>query len=323
MQALVARVFFQRDRHYVVDQQQVVIVDEFSGRLMPDRTWRDGLQQAIEAKEGLDVRLPREAYARISFQRFFRLYAKLGGMTGTAAETRNELWQIYGLPVIVIPPRLPCKRTVAPVRVFSRSTAKWEAILSEIQQVHKTGRPILVGTRSIAASEHLSALLTANGLAHVVLNAVRQESEAQIIAGAGRRGRITVATNMAGRGTDIQLAPGVAALGGLHVVATECHTARRIDRQLYGRGARQGDPGSARAFASLDDELLWRHATSGRLGPAPDNGDPGREITSVFARLRVVQAQRRAERVAFLGRREVLRADHWLDEHLLFAGREI
>jgi preprotein translocase subunit SecA len=323
VQATTAREFFIRDKQYVVDDQTVVIIDEFSGRLMPDRTWRDGLHQAVEAKEGLEIHLPRETLARISFQRFFRLYGKLSGMTGTAAEIRNELWQIYHLPVVVIPPRRACKRSMRPDRIFSNEDAKWRAVIDEIRIEHETGRPVLVGTRSVEASESLSRRLTAENLDHEVLNAVRHDDEARIIADAGRSGRITVATNMAGRGTDIRLGPHVAELGGLHVVATERHEARRIDRQLYGRCARQGDPGSARAFVSLDDELLQRHAPPVWKGPVSGDGDGGREITSVFSRRRVERAQRRAERAAFYRRREVLRTDHWLDEHLGFALKEI
>jgi preprotein translocase subunit SecA len=323
VQAITAREFFMRDKQYVVDNQTVVIIDEFSGRLMPDRTWRDGLHQAIEAKEGLAIHLPKETFARISFQRFFRLYGKLAGMTGTAAEIRDELWQIYRLPVVVIPPRRTCKRSTRPDRIFSNEEAKWRAVIEEIRSEHTTGRPVLVGTRSVAASESLSRRLSAENLDHEVLNAVRHDAEARIIAGAGRSGRITVATNMAGRGTDIRLGPQVAELGGLHVVATERHEARRIDRQFYGRCARQGEPGSARSFVSLDDELLQRHAPPVWKKPAAGDGDSGREITSVFSRRRVARAQRRAEQAAFNRRREVLRTDHWLDEHLGFALKEI
>jgi len=323
VQALSAREFFVRDKQYVVEDQSVVIIDDFSGRRMPDRTWRDGLHQAIEAKEGLDVHLPKETLARISFQRFFRLYGKLAGMTGTAAEVRRELWQMYRLPVVVFPPRCASRRSRLPDRIFSNEDAKWQAVIAEIRTTHETGRPVLVGTRSVAASESLSRRLTADNLDHAVLNATRHAAEAQIIAAAGRRGRVTIATNMAGRGTDIRLGPGVAALGGLHVVATERHEARRIDRQLYGRCARQGDPGSARAFASLDDELLQQHASPFWKKTTGAHGGRGRYITSVFSRRRVDRAQRRAERAAFRRREEVLHTDHWLDEHLGFAPKEI
>jgi preprotein translocase subunit SecA len=321
LQALTARELFIRDKQYVIADDQVVIVDEFTGRLMPDRNWRNGLHQAIEAKEGIEIHPPKETYARISFQRFFRLYRKLSAMTGTAAEGQAELWQIYRLPVIPIPTHSPCQRTVMPERVFRSAAAKWEAIVDEIRSIHETGRPVLIGTRSVGASEYLSGLLSAQGMEHQVLNAVRQESEAQIIAGAGLQGRITVATNMAGRGTDIRLGRGVAALGGLHVVATERHEARRIDRQLFGRCARQGDPGSAQAFSSLDDELMQKHALPLAVALARWGRRGEMEISSALSRRRVDRAQRRAERAARRQRQELLRADHWIDEHLGFAGK--
>lgn len=304
VQALVATQYFIQDKHYIIDDGRVVIIDEFSGRLMPDRTWRDGLHQAIEAKEGLEINPAKETYARISFQRFFRLYRHLSGMTGTGIETRSELWQIYQLPVAVIPPRLPSRRKILPDRVFAFADGKWNAVIEEVHQVHQTGRPILIGTRSVQASEYLSGLLTAKGLSHQVLNAVRQDQEAQIIAGAGQKGRITVATNMAGRGTDIRLGSGVEDLGGLHVIATERHEARRIDRQLFGRCARQGDPGSARAYISLDDELMRRHPSpsSALLARYSRNGE--HEISSPWSRRIVDRTQARTERASFRQRRD-------------------
>ena len=284
LQALAARAFYLRDKHYIIDNDRVVIVDEFTGRLMPDRTWRDGLHQAIEAKEGLEIRLPKETWARISFQRFFKYYRKLSGMTGTAAEARAELWHVYRLPVISIPTNRLCRREVYPRRIYNSIDTKWEAVVDEIYRIQATGRPILIGTRSVRDSEQLSRRLALKGLEHQVLNAVRQESEARIIAEAGQMGRITVATNMAGRGTDIRLGEGVAELGGLHVIATDPHEAGRIDRQLFGRCARQGDPGSARAFASMDDELMqkYTHPYSVGLSRLLTNGKM--EISSRFWR---------------------------------------
>ncbi len=322
VQALTAREFFLRDKQYVVQEGKVVIVDEFTGRLMPDRTWRDGLHQAIEAKEGLTVNLPKDTYARISFQRFFRMYRTLSGMTGTAAEAWKEFWQIYRRPVVVIPTNRPCIRRVEPDRVFATEEAKWAAVVEEIRRVHAEGRPVLVGTRSVRASEHLSEMLRAKGLEHQVLNAVRHAEEAQIVAGAGQAGRITVATNMAGRGTDIKLGRGVAEEGGLRVLATERHEAGRIDRQLFGRCARQGDPGSAGAFVCLEDELVRRHAP--HLGGALRKrfGASGREVSSRTTRRLFDAAQRRAERQALRQRKGVLRTDDWLDEYLGFAGKE-
>ncbi|KPL20705.1 MAG: hypothetical protein AMJ75_11355, partial [Phycisphaerae bacterium SM1_79] len=258
-QALTAKELYLRDQHYVIDQGKVVIVDEFTGRLMPDRTWRDGLHQAVEAKEALKVNPPKDTYARISFQRFFRMYHKLSGMTGTAAEAAAEFWQIYHLPVVTIPTNRPCIRKNLPNIILSKKSVKWTRIVQEISDIHVSGRPILIGTRSVHASEQLSQLLKAAELDHQVLNAVYHRQEAQVVAQAGQLGKITVATNMAGRGTDIKLGRGVAELGGLHVIAAEPNESARIDRQLFGRGARQGDPGSAQGIFSLEDEVVSRY----------------------------------------------------------------
>jgi preprotein translocase subunit SecA len=322
VQALTAREHYLLDKQYVVDKEKVVIVDEFTGRLMPDRTWRDGLHQAVEAKELLNVNPPKDTYARISFQRFFRLYRKLAGMTGTAAEARREFWQIYRLPVVVLPTNRPCVRRVLPDRVFATDSVKWEAVVEEIRRLHTADRPVLVGTRSVRASEHLAGLLAAEGLEHQVLNAVRHAEEAQIVARAGQAGGITVATNMAGRGTDIKLGSDVAERGGLHVLATERHEAGRIDRQLFGRSARQGDPGSAQAFVSLDDELPRRYTPHLRSAVAARYGSTGREVASRWAARLFDVAQRRAERLALRQRKAVLGTDQWLDEYLGFAGKE-
>ncbi|MGC9455782.1 MAG: prepilin peptidase [Phycisphaerae bacterium] len=321
-QALTARWFFLRDSQYVIEDDKVVIVDEFTGRMMPDREWRDGLHQAVEAKEDLPVNPPKDTYARVSFQRFFRLYRKLSGMTGTAAEAWREFWQIYHLPIAVIPTNRPCGRRVAADRVYASEDAKWQAVVAEITELHAAGRPVLVGTRSVRASEHLSGLLQARGLEHEVLNAVRHAEEARIVARAGRPGRITVATNMAGRGTDIRLGEGVAELGGLHVLATERHEAGRIDRQLFGRAARQGDPGSAGAIVSLEDELPVRYAPHMTRTLRARFAGVEKEISSPVTRRVFDVAQRRAERLALRQRKAVLRTDDWLDEHLGFAGRE-
>jgi preprotein translocase subunit SecA len=322
VQALTAREFYQRDKQYVVADGKVVIVDEFTGRLMPDREWRDGLHQAVEAKETLEVNPPKDTYARISFQRFFRLYKKLSGMTGTAAEGWREFWQIYHMPVVVIPTHRPCIRRHLPDRVFATEQAKWRTISEEIDALHRTGRPILVGTRSVRASELLSEMLQERKLEHQVLNAVRHAEEAQIVAGAGQAGRITVATNMAGRGTDIRLGRGVVELGGLHVMATERHEAGRVDRQLFGRSARQGDPGSAQAMVSLEDELVRRHAPVLSAWWRRRRGSGDGEVTSVWTARLFDHAQRRAERLALHHRRGVLQTDDWLDQYLGFAGSE-
>ena len=324
VQALTAREFYVRDKQYVVDEEEekVVIVDEFTGRLMPDREWRDGLHQAVSAKEAITIQPPKDTYARVSFQRFFRLYKKLGGMTGTAAEAWREFWQIYHMPVVTIPTNRPCVRQVLPDRVFATDDAKWKAIAAEIRRIHDIGRPVLVGTRSVRASERLSAHLTGIGLEHQVLNAVRHAEEAQVTAAAGQPGKITVATNMAGRGTDIKLGSGVADRGGLHVIATERHEAGRIDRQLFGRSARQGDPGSAQAIVSLEDELVVRYAPHVSASLRRRYGRTERDVSGPLTRLIFNVAQRRAERMALAQRKGVLRSDDWLDEYLGFAGRE-
>jgi preprotein translocase subunit SecA len=324
VQALTAREFYQIDKQYVIDaeKQKVVIVDEFTGRLMPDREWRDGLHQAVEAKESLKVNPPKDTYARLSFQRFFRLYRKLSGMTGTAAEGWREFWQIYHMPTVAIPTNQPCIRRHLPDRVFATEDAKWAAIIDDIRCAHQAGRPVLVGTRSVRSSEHLSRMLAEVGLEPQVLNAVRHAEEAQIVAAAGQPAKITVATNMAGRGTDIKLGRGVAELGGLHVLASERHEAGRIDRQLFGRCGRQGDPGTCQAVVSLEDELVRRHAPHLSASLRRRYGKTEREVTSGLARQTFNLAQRRAERLALHQRKGVLQSDNWLDQHLGFAGSE-
>ncbi|QSA97863.1 preprotein translocase subunit SecA [Methylococcus sp. EFPC2] len=256
VQALSALHLFVRDRHYIIADGKVQIVDEFTGRVMADRSWERGLHQLIEAKEGCALTSRKETLAKISYQQFFRRYLRLAGMTGTAKEVAGELWAVYGLNVVRVPTHRPIRRVAHPVRVFPTAPEKWQAIVERIAEIHARGRPVLVGTRSVAASEHLSGLLIARKLPHQVLNARQDAHEADLIAAAGERGSIVVATNMAGRGTDIKLAAGVVELGGLHVIATEIHESGRIDRQLFGRGARQGDPGSYEMLLALDDELV-------------------------------------------------------------------
>ena len=321
-QALMAKELYLKDKHYIINDDKIVIVDEFTGRMMPDRTWRDGLHQAIEAKEAVQINPPKDTYARISFQRFFRMYRKLSGMTGTAAEAASEFWQIYKLPIVRIPTNRPCVRKNLPTLVLSTEDRKWARIVQEVSQIHEAGRPILIGTRSVRASEHLSRMLTAEGLAHQVLNAVYHRQEAQIVAEAGQRGKITVATNMAGRGTDIKLGRGVAKVGGLHVVAAEPNESARIDRQLFGRGARQGDPGSAQGIFSLEDEVMGRYAKNvvGYLKKRYIHAKG--DISSLLVRSAFHLAQHRAEKLALRRRKSVLRTDHWLDEQLGFAGKE-
>jgi preprotein translocase subunit SecA len=247
---------FRRDQHYMVEKEKVVIIDEFTGRRMPDRHWREGLHQAVEAKEGVQITLASDHAAQITFQSYFRLYKKLAGMSGTAAQNFWELRRVYKLWVVCVPTNMPVIRTQAADRVFPTEDAKFDKIVEDIVKLQAKGRPVLIGTRSVEKSEKLSAKLKEAGVDHDVLNARFHEMEAQIVAQAGQPGRVTIATNMAGRGTDIKLGPGIAEKGGLHVFGTERHEARRIDRQLAGRAGRQGDPGSAQFYVALDDELL-------------------------------------------------------------------
>jgi preprotein translocase subunit SecA len=252
----VEREFF-RDRQYVVRDGEVVIVDEFTGRAAEGRKWRSGLHQAVEAAEA-DVEVTAEAgqAARVTVQDYFHLYPQLCGMTGTGITSAGELKKIYKLRVMQIPTNRPAVRVRWTDRVFGTEDQKWNAIIEEVVEIHSTGRPILIGTRSIDKSEHLAMLLKHKGIEHEVLNANHIEEEAEIVAKAGRHGRVTVSTNMAGRGTDIKLGEGVSELGGIHVIMTEMHDSARIDRQLAGRCGRQGDPGTYRVYLSLEDELL-------------------------------------------------------------------
>ncbi len=318
--ALTARHLFHRDKHYVLKDGRVHIVDEYTGRLMPGRSWEGGLHQLIETKEGCDVTVMNETLGRISYQRFFRRYLHLAGMTGTAREAAREFWSVYRLPVVSVPTNRPMRRHGHPLRIYRRAHEKWAAVVARIAELHAEGRPVLVGTRTVAASEHLARLLSQAGLSCRVLNALQDAYEASIVAQAGQQAQITVATNMAGRGTDILLGPGVRDLGGLHVLATELHDARRIDRQLFGRCGRQGDPGSYEAFVSLEDELI--KALPERLRRAPGiagegKGFPGRWLGMALFR----RAQKAAERTHFLMRRDLLKMDESLDSALAFSGK--
>jgi len=320
IQALVAREFFHRDRQYIVNDGKLVIVDEFTGRPMPQRSWRAGMHQAVEAKEGLAISDPTETIAQLSFQRFFKCFHKLSGMTGTAREAADELWQVYGLPTVTIPPNKPCARRQLPDQFFTDENGKWRAIIAEIERMHATGRPLLVGTRSVLASERLWQWLAERGLEAKILNATRLKEEAEIISLAGEKGRITIATNMAGRGTDIKLGRGVTTLGGLHVIASEWHESGRVDRQLFGRSGRQGDSGSAQALVSFEDELFQKYLPKRIQTMVVESwlrNLPGRDEIAKFA---FRFAQRRAQGLAFKQRKSVVRADLWLDEALSFAG---
>lgn len=317
--ALVARHCYLPGQQYQIVDGRVVIVDEFTGRFLADRSWEHGLHQAVEAKEGVEVTADRETLARMSFQRFFRSFPFLAGMTGTAADATAEMEQVYARPVTIVPTNKPVIRVQWPMRAFRTAEQKWTEIARSIEHVHGEGRPVLVGTRSISASEHISARLEARGLEHRVLNANFDKEEATLIADAGRAGAITVATNMAGRGTDILLDDRARASGGLHVILTEVHGARRVDLQFIGRAGRQGDPGSAQVFTSLEDELIVQHVP--RMARAFDAasrlGGSGDEIKDgPFVRRLVRMAQGRAEARARIMRASVLRQDDWVEKHL-------
>ncbi|MFA4817138.1 MAG: preprotein translocase subunit SecA [Parcubacteria group bacterium] len=257
-QALKAQVIFQKDRDYVVKDGEVLIVDDFTGRLMPGRRYSEGLHQAIEAKENVQVQKESRTLATITFQNYFRMYKKIAGMTGTALTSAEEFFKVYKMDVVEIPTNKPLVRKDLADVVYKTEKGKFDAIAQRIREVNQLGQPMLVGTIAIEKSEYLSALLTRHGIKHEVLNAKNHEKEAQIVANAGQKGSVTIATNMAGRGTDIKLGEGVRELGGLMIVGTERHEARRIDNQLRGRAGRQGDPGASQFFVSLEDELMRR-----------------------------------------------------------------
>ncbi|MHB8474224.1 MAG: preprotein translocase subunit SecA [Gammaproteobacteria bacterium] len=321
-QALTALHVFLLDQHYLVKDGKVQIIDEYTGRLMADRTWEQGLHQMIEVKEGCAISGERETLIRLSYQRFFRRYLRLAGMTGTAREVAGELYATYGLAVAKVPTHRPVQRRVTAGRVTATATAKWAAVLDSIRVCYESGRPVLIGTRSVGASEHLSGLLHAARLPHQVLNARQDADEAAIVRHAGARGRITVATNMAGRGTDIPLAPGVAAHGGLHVIVTEHNESRRIDRQLFGRCGRQGDPGSYEIIISLEDELLEQccpRLLGWLVAHAQNSGWPQARLLARFA---VWLAQYTTEWQHRHRRADLLKRDDQLGKVLAFTGRQ-
>jgi preprotein translocase subunit SecA len=319
--ALAALYLYARDQHYVVVERKVQIVDESTGRAMPDRAWERGLHQMIEAKEGLDLTGARETVARITYQRLFRRYLRLAGMSGTAIEVAAEVGRTYGLRVVRVPLHRPPRRGRGGARCFVEAGGKWRAVVAAIEAVAVGDRrPVLVGTRTVKASEELAAMLAARGIEHVVLNAKQDRDEALIVARAGEAGRVTVATNMAGRGTDILLGPGVVERGGLHVILTEYHESRRIDRQLLGRSARQGDPGSGEAIVALDDELFvsqTRHLTRWLAR----RGARGRRIGPLTLALLRRAAQAVAAAQSRHARDANLKQDRRFARMLAFAGR--
>ena len=309
-QLLKAYCLYQKDVQYVLQDNKVIIVDENTGRLMTGRRWSDGLHQAVEAKEGVEIERETQTLATITIQNYFRLYQKLAGMTGTAETEAQEFYDIYKLGVLVIPTNKPVARKDANDAVYKTKREKYSAVLGEIQDVHAQGRPILVGTISVEVSEHLSRMLKRTGIIHSVLNAKYHQQEAEIVARAGQRGSVTIATNMAGRGTDIKLGTGVAEVGGLHVIGTERHEARRIDRQLRGRCARQGDPGSSHFFISLEDDLM-RLFGSDRIVKVMERVglEEGQELTHPLLNRSIQQAQKRVEQHNFQRRKHTLEYD--------------
>lgn len=309
-QALRAKAMMKRDRDYVVHDNQVIIVDEFTGRLMTGRRYSDGLHQAIEAKENVKIQRESQTLATITFQNYFRMYNKLAGMTGTAKTEEDEFQKIYKLPVIVVPTNKPVIRVDYPDVIYKTKKAKLKAVVNAIKEYHSKGQPVLVGTTSIVQSEEISALLKKHNIPHSVLNAKYHEKEAQIISGAGQTGAVTIATNMAGRGTDITLGEGVAKNGGLHIIGTERHESRRIDNQLRGRAGRQGDPGSSRFYLSLEDDLMRLFGSDNianimdKLGMGED--DP---IEHKLVTRSIEQAQKKVEARNFDIRKHVLEYD--------------
>ncbi len=314
-QALRAQTMMIRDRDYVVKDGKVIIVDEFTGRLMYGRRYSDGLHQAIEAKEGLQVERESQTLATITFQNYFRMYDKLAGMTGTAKTEEQEFIKIYGLEVVQIPTNKPIQRKDLPDVIFKTKRGKYKAVVREVIRRHKTGQPILIGTTSIEQSEELSRMLKQAGIVHNVLNAKYHEMEAHIVAQAGQKGQVTIATNMAGRGTDIVLGEGVAELGGLAIIGTERHESRRIDNQLRGRAGRQGDPGSSQFFLSLEDDLMRIFGGDNIKKFMEKMGlDEDEEIKSTMVSNAIRKAQKRVETRNFDIRKYVLEYDDVMNQ---------
>lgn len=315
MAALRAKALMKRDRDYVVKDGEIIIVDEFTGRLMQGRRYSDGLHQAIEAKEGLEVQRESQTLASITFQNYFRMYNKLSGMTGTAKTEEDEFLKIYKLPVIVIPTNRPIARIDHPDVIYKTKRAKYRAVANDVEAIHKKGQPVLIGTTSITQSEELSRILSQRDIPHNVLNAKFHEQEAEIIADAGQKSAVTIATNMAGRGTDIKLGEGVPELGGLFIVGTERHESRRIDNQLRGRAGRQGDPGESRFYLSLEDDLLRLFGSDNiahimdRLGMGEDDPIEHKLITRS-----IENAQKKVEGRNFDMRKHVLEYDDVMNQ---------
>jgi preprotein translocase subunit SecA len=319
-QALSAREFFKRDKDYVIHEDKVSIVDGFSGRMQPDRSWSQGLHQAIEVKENVEMSDPTETLTGLSFQRFFRFFHLLSGLSGTAAEASPEFWQIYRLPVVKIPTHKPCRRFEECDTLFKTAEEKWRAATEIIKIYHATGRPVLIGTAQVRESEEMARLLQEAGLSFELLNAMKAPEEAEIISRAGETNAITIATNMAGRGTDIKLNQEVERIGGLQVLATERFESRRIDRQLFGRAGRHGDAGGARALISLEDDLIVKHGVIWLRQPLLWIMQVCPRVGNFLGNRYYRWAQKRAESRAFFLRKQVIENDTQTEEALSFAG---
>jgi preprotein translocase subunit SecA len=320
-QALNAEYFYKKNIHYVVNEDKVQIVDEFTGRIMADRAWEQGLQQMIEAKEGCVISEQRDPLARISYQRFFKRYLRLAGTSGTIKEVADEMHSVYGLQTVKVATHKPSKRIMMPEQLYRTLSLKKQAFIKRVVELHAHKRPVLVGTNSVAESEEVSYWLKQAGLPHLVLNAKQDQHEAEIIAGTGQQQAITVATNMAGRGTDIVLGLGVADLGGLHVIALSRNEARRIDRQLFGRCARQGDPGSSEAILSLQDNALQHYYSSTMLRVLAKFCGDNKPINTILGKLILRLPQRKDEKNQRIMRRQLIKQDRQLSHILAFSGK--
>lgn len=320
-QALKASLIFIKDKHYLVRDDKIEIIDTLTGRPMPDRSWEHGLHQLIEAKEGCEVTGEKDPLARIGYQKFFKRYLRLSGMSGTVTEVSNELNSVYGLKVIKIPTYQPCIRNMQPEKVYKTHREKWLAFARKVRKIHKSGQPILIGTNTVTESKKISAILTKIKLPHRVLNAQQNQQEAKIISKAGQLNSITVATNMAGRGTDILLGQGVKEKGGLHVIATTRNDARRIDRQLYGRCARQGDPGSAEGFMSLQDENIAEFYPPAMLGVILKFGIDNKPLPNWIGKIILTIPQKLTEYKHYKIRCMLIKQDKQQTKTLSFTGR--
>jgi preprotein translocase subunit SecA len=321
-QALKARALFHRDTHYLVRNAEAIIIDEFTGRTMPGRRWSDGLHQAVEAKEGLKVQQETKTLATITLQNYFRLYEKLAGMTGTAITEAEEFHKIYGLDVVEIPTHRPMRRDDSSDVIYKSEQSKFNAVIDEIVEMHQKGRPVLVGTVSVDKSERLARLLEKRGIPHNVLNAKQHEREAAVVTEAGQEGAVTIATNMAGRGTDIVLGEGIADRGGLHIIGTERHESRRIDNQLRGRAGRQGDPGSSRFYISLEDDLMRIFGPAAeRIGSLMDRLEV-EPIEHKWVAGSIENAQKKVEGMNFDTRKHVVEYDDVMNKQraIIYAG---